>query len=307
MWADRDRLLDPLDQKAVERLMPRIAFLTMHSLDGFECDDELTREPLRQRGIELALIPWREPTDWRQFDAVIVRSPWDYQSRFQEFLSVLRAIDRSGTALWNPLPLLEWNLHKSYLLELQARGVPIVPTIRAEKLTVERLRSWPGELGVEEIVIKPIVGAGAQCTHRLRFPWTPGAEDAAVADHVNSEYLAQPFLPAIALEGEYSLIYFHGQLSHAILKTPKPGDFRSQEEFGSQLVEVTPDAALRSHGDRVLAALSITPLYGRVDLVRHRDEFLLMEVELVEPALYLSKSPGAAERFADALAAMCHH
>jgi glutathione synthase/RimK-type ligase-like ATP-grasp enzyme len=283
-------------------LMPRIAFLTMHSLVGFECDDELALEPLRRRGIEVALIPWREPTDWRQFDAMIVRSPWDYQSRLPEFLQVLRQIDRSGTPLWNPLPLLEWNLHKSYLLELQSRGVPIVPTIRAENLTVERLRLLPGELGTGEIVIKPIVGAGAQRTHRLRFPWTREAEEAAVADHMNSEYLAQPYLPAIAEEGEFSLIYFQGQLSHAILKTPKPGDFRSQEEFGSQLKEVTPDASLRSHGDRVLAALSITPLYGRVDLVRHRDEFLLMEVELVEPALYLSKSPGAAERFADALA-----
>lgn len=279
----------------------------MHSLEGFECDDELTLEPLRHRGVEVALIPWREPTDWRQFDAVIVRSPWDYQSRFAEFLKVLRDIDRRGTPLWNPLPLLEWNLHKSYLLELQSRGVPIVPTIRGESLTVERLRSLPEELGAEEIVIKPIVGAGAQRTHRLYFPWTGEAEDAAVADHVDSEYLAQPFLPAIAEEGEYSLIYFQGELSHAILKTPKPGDFRSQEEFGSRLIEITPDAQLRSCGDRVIAALSVRPLYGRVDLVRHDEGFALMEVELVEPALYLRKSPGASERFADALVGMLNY
>ena len=284
--------------------MPTLAFLTMHSLDGFECDDELTLEPLRQRGIEVASIPWREPTDWRQFDAVVVRSPWDYQSRFHEFIEVLRTIDRSGTQLWNPLALMEWNLHKSYLMDLQSRGVPIVPTIRASDLTADRLRSLPTELGTSEIVIKPIVGAGANRTHRLRFPWTGAAEQAAVADHNASEYLAQPFLRAIADEGEYSLVYLEGQLSHAILKTPKPGDFRSQEEFGSRLTQITPDAQLRSHGDRVLAALPTPPLYGRVDLIRHNNGFALMEVELVEPALYLSKSPGAAERFAGALASM---
>ena len=284
--------------------MPTIAFLSMHSLDGFECDDELTIEPLRQLGIEVASIPWREPTDWRQFDAVVVRSPWDYQLRFQEFLEVLRTIERSGTPLWNPLALMEWNLHKSYLLELQSRGVPIVPTIRASNLTPDRLRSLLDELSTSEIVIKPIVGAGASRTHRLRSPWTSAAEQAAVADHAASEYLAQPYLRTIADEGEYSLIYLQGQLSHAILKTPKPGDFRSQEEFGSRLTQITPDAQLRSHGDRVLATLPTPPLYGRVDLIRHNDGFALMEVELVEPALYLSKSPGAPERFARALASM---
>ncbi len=284
--------------------MPTIAFLTMHSLDGFECDDELTIEPLRQHGIEVASIPWRDPTDWRQFDAVVVRSPWDYQSRFQEFIEVLRVIDRSGTQLWNPLALMEWNLHKSYLLDLQSHGVPIVPTIQGNGLTIERLHSLPAELGTPEIVIKPIVGAGASRTHRLRFPWTSAAEDSAIADHAASEYLAQPYLRTIADEGEYSLIYLEGQLSHAILKTPKPGDFRSQEEFGSRLTQITPDAQLRSHGDRVMSALPTPPLYGRVDLIRHNGGFALMEVELVEPALYLRKALGAAERFAAALASM---
>lgn len=284
--------------------MPTIAFLTMHSLDGFECDDELAIEPLRHLGIEVISIPWRGPTDWRQFDAVVVRSPWDYQSRFQEFLSVLRTIEHSGTPLWNPLPLMEWNLHKSYLLELQSRGVPIVPTLRGRDLTVERLQRLPADMGTPEIVIKPIVGAGAQRTHRLRYPWSTAAGEAAVADHATSEYLAQPYLPTIADEGEYSLIYFQGDLSHAILKTPKPGDFRSQEEFGSRLTPITPDAQLRSHGDRVMAALPTPPLYARVDLIRNNDGFALMEVELVEPALYLSKSPGSAERFATALASI---
>ena len=284
--------------------MPTIAFLTMHSLDGFECDDELTLEPLRHCGIEVASIPWRETTEWQQFDAVVVRSPWDYQSRFQEFIEVLRTIDRSGTQLWNPLALMEWNLHKSYLFDLQSRGVPIVPTIRGSDLTADRLRSLPAELGTPEIVMKPIVGAGAHRTHRLRFPWTDVAEEAAVSDHAASEYLAQPYLRAIADEGEYSLIYLEGQLSHAILKTPKPGDFRSQEEFGSRLAQITPDAQLQSHGDRVMAALPTPPLYGRVDLIRHNGGFALMEVELVEPALYLRQALGAAERFAAALANM---
>ena len=97
------------------------------------------------------------------------------------------------------------------------------------------------------------------------------------------------------------MIYFGGQFSHAIRKTPKAGDFRSQEEFGSKLTSVPPDDSLMESANRVIASLAQLPLYARVDLVRHGDRFALMEVELVEPALYLSKSPGAAERFATAI------
>ncbi|RLS59285.1 MAG: hypothetical protein DWH91_00465 [Planctomycetota bacterium] len=281
--------------------MASIAFLTMDSLAGFECDDERVIAPLRQRGIEVVFAPWRQPTDWTAFQAVIVRSPWDYQAHCDEFLTVLRTIDQSGTPLWNPLPLMEWNLHKSYLLELAAKGVPIVPTIRGRNLTKDTLRTLPDHWDCSEIIIKPIIGAGASRTHRLRTPWTESAERTAVADHHNTEYLAQPFLTSIIEEGEFSLIYFQGCLSHAILKTPRAGDFRSQEEFGSRLQEVTPDNELREHGDRVLAALPDRPLYARVDLIRHAGGFSLMEVELIEPALYLSKSQGAADRFAEAL------
>lgn len=281
--------------------MAPIAFLTMHSLAGFECDDELMVAPLLQRGIEVVFVPWRQPTDWTAFQAVIVRSPWDYQTHCAEFLAVLRTIDRSGTPLWNPLLLMEWNLHKSYLLELAAQGIPIVPTVRGKNLTAETLRALPDHWNCSEIIIKPIIGAGASRTHRLRAPWTEFAERAAVADHYNAEYLAQPFLSSITEEGEFSLIYFQSRLSHAILKTPRAGDFRSQEEFGSRLQEITPDNELREHGDRVLAALPGRPLYARVDLIRHAGGFSLMEVELIEPALYLSKSQGAAERFAEAL------
>lgn len=284
--------------------MPTIAYLTMVSLAGYECDDPLTFEPLAQLGIEVVLTPWDQPTDWSRFDAVIVRSPWDYQKRFDEFLAVLRQIEASGTRLWNPYSLMEWNLHKSYLLELQDRGIPIVPTIHGRDLTLARLKELPGLLDADEIVIKPIVGAGAHRTHRLKFPLSDAQLLGAVSDHAHSEYLAQPFLRSIVDEGEYSLIYFGGELSHAILKTPKPGDFRSQEEFGSRLVSITPDESLRRHADRVIAAISPQPLYGRVDLIRHNGGFALMEVELVEPALYLSKSPGAAERFANAIASM---
>lgn len=283
--------------------MIRIAYLTMKSLAGYECDDPLTLEPLARRGIEVVLTPWDCPTDWKQFAAVVVRSPWDYQKRFDQFLTVLGEIDRSGVPLWNPLSLMRWNLHKSYLLELRERGIPIVPTISGRHLTRECLLQLPVALGTEEIVIKPIVGAGAHRTHRLRFPLTEEQISAVVADHEKSEYLAQPFLNAIIDEGEYSLIYFGGEFSHAIRKRPLPGDYRSQEEFGSRLDSISPDPVMLQHAERVLAALSHEPMYARVDLIRHAGGFALMEIELVEPALYLSKSPGAADRFADVIAA----
>lgn len=284
--------------------MPAIAFLSMKSLAGYECDDPLTYEPLAQLGIQMESVPWDEPSDWKRFEAVIVRSPWDYQKRFEEFRSVLRTINRSGTALWNPLALMEWNLHKSYLLELESRGVPIVPTRRGSHLTHQDLQQLPDQLGTEQIIIKPIVGAGAHRTHRLKFPLTADQTENVLRDHQESEYLAQPFLNSIITEGEYSLIYFGGRFSHAIRKTPRAGDFRSQEEFGSQLVAIEPDPCLTEHADRIIAVLTPQPLYARVDLIRFQDGFALMEVELVEPALYLSKCPAAAQRFAAAIAHM---
>ena len=275
----------------------RVAFLSTTGLEGFFVYDELAVPPLAARGVQVDTVPWRAEVDWTDYDAVVIRSTWDYQDDAERFLGVLAAIS-ARTRLFNPLEVVRWNIDKRYLLELEASGVPIVPTRVHEGLTSSALDAGREAFGVDEIVVKPTVSANADGTFRL-----PRAVDAsdALAALARRSVLVQPFAPAIVEEGEVSVFAFAGAISHAILKTPAEGDFRVQEEHGGRLKAIGMDAALRAAAERAFAALPGDLLYSRVDFVRYGGEWLLMEAELVEPSLYFTLDEGSAERFAEAV------
>jgi hypothetical protein len=280
----------------------RCAFLSMSSLAGFYCDDECAYPAFRQRGWEVEAVDWRRrDLDWRTYDAVVMRSCWDYQSDHEAFLDVLAAIESSDTPLANSRALSQWNLRKSYLHELEARGVPTVPTLIARAGEGLRFDRWRRELASEEIVLKPLIGANAGHTYRVGVR----IDDAQLANVAQAfrdrDHLVQPFMRSVIDEGEYSLFYFGGAYSHAILKTPQPNDFRVQEDHGGVIRSVHPDAALEAAGRRTIAALPENPLYARADYVRDgADRFVLMELELIEPSLYLRMDAAAPARFARA-------
>jgi glutathione synthase/RimK-type ligase-like ATP-grasp enzyme len=279
------------------------AFLTMHSLDGFVTDDHLVHAPLAAAGWTLQYIPWRQKgIDWSRYDLVLIRSTWDYHRDADAFLAVLAEIHRSGTCLQNDLDLVTWNLRKTYLHDLEAAGIPIVPTRWGEGLDMDRLDRLFDTLDAGEIVVKPVVSAGAHDTFRLPRH-APRDTLAQVADtFAQRPFMAQPFLDAIVQEGEYSVFFFGGSHSHTVVKRPKTGDFRVQEEHGGQLCAVAPEARLLSQANAVVESLRQPPLYARVDLVRGSDgRFLLMEIELIEPSLYFRISPGSPARFVQAL------
>jgi hypothetical protein len=281
--------------------MRHCAFLTLDAPEGWVTDDDLTHEPLRALGWEVTTLPWNRPgVDWSRFEAVVIRSTWDYFRRFDEFLATLEAIDRSGARLANPLETVRWNLRKTYLRDLEARGLPVVPTLWQTGSNADRIRSLFDELETDEIVLKPVVSASAHDTFRLRRD-SDFSELAAL--FAGREVMAQPFLASILDEGEYSLFYFGGELSHTILKSPKDKDFRVQEEHGGFIRPADPPAPLPDLGRCIMEALPVQPLYARVDLVRYGPGFVLMELELVEPSLYFRIVPGSAERFARAFAA----
>jgi glutathione synthase/RimK-type ligase-like ATP-grasp enzyme len=284
--------------------MKRCAFLTLDDPADYVIDDELAVAPLAALGWRVESLPWRQRArPWSDFDAVVIRSPWDYHHAPAEFLAVLGEIERSGARLANPLALVRWNLEKTYLRELAARGVQVVPTVWRDRLRPGGLARLFDAVGGDEIVVKPTIGATAEGAFRL--------DRAAVRTHAEQieryyarrPLLAQPFQRAVLDEGESSLFYFNGRLSHAVVKTPKPADFRVQEDHGGEIRAVRAGTALRRAGRRVLRALGEATLYARVDLVRSGDanDFLLMELELIEPALYLRMDPGAPARFARAL------
>jgi glutathione synthase/RimK-type ligase-like ATP-grasp enzyme len=270
----------------------------MDSLDGFVSDDDLAIAPLAEYGWNVETVSWRGRTDWSRYDAVIIRTTWDYQDDPERFLEVLSEIEASGTILQNSRSLAEWNLDKRYLAELEANGVRIVPTIWGEEIfTARDLDTWLNAFGASEVVVKPTVSATAQDTFRLTE-----YDPVAAARFDGRSYMVQPFIQAIVDEGEFSVFYFNGEYSHGILKTPKPDDFRVQEEHGGIIRAVQPEPGLLKAADAISQLIGSHPLYARIDLVRDPiGGFQLMELELIEPALYLRMDPGAPSRFAAAI------
>lgn len=279
----------------------RIALLSIDDLSDYVADDELVIEPLRELGHVAEFVPWqRAAVEWREYGGVIIRTTWDYQNNLAAFLGVLQQIN-SQTRLANPLEIAQWNTDKKlYLRDLAERGARIVPTIwNNSKIENRQIELWFQQLQSDEIVIKPTVSANAQDTLRFKR-----GEDATTLSRLfdNRSCMVQPFMRGIAEEGEFSLSYFNGEYSHAILKTPKAGDFRVQEEHGGTIHAITAPASLLAAGKKILDCISPAPLYARVDFVRtEAGEFALMELELIEPSLYLRKAEHAPRLFAEAI------
>ena len=275
--------------------MPHCAFLSISNTAGWFIDDELVHPFLEELGWSVQNIPWNQPTDWDQFDLVVIRSPWDYQQHLEEFKQVLQRIQNSKAVLLNPLELVLWNIHKGYLFELESKGVELVPTLQFSGLTREGLREAFLHFSKDELIVKPLIGANADYTYRLKKS-NPDSWETALEIFSQKEGMIQPFMESIVSEGEFSLMYFEGKLSHTILKTAGEGDFRIQEEHGGGVIPIpNPDSALCEAAEKAMSALPQMPFYARVDLVRTpQNTFALMELELIEPCLYFrfdSESP----------------
>jgi len=282
----------------------RCAFLTR---DEVTHDDALAAPPLSSLGWLVEAVPWRRHgVDWRTYDLVVIRSAWDYHHAPGEFLDLLADID-ACTTLENPLPQVRWNVPKTYLRELADHEVPIVPTVWRDQLRPGAVGALFDEIGTEEIVLKPVVSASAHGSYRLGRH-TASTQVAEIETFFNEvPLMAQPMVPAILSEGEFSLFYFNGEFSHAVVKQPGPGDYRVQEEYGGSTRTVAANRELLEAGSTALDVLDVAPLYARVDLVRANDQpgYWLMEMELIEPVLYLATDPQAPVRFAEAIASRC--
>lgn len=279
--------------------MPACAFLSISNTEGWFIDDDLVHPFLEELGWTVKNVPWNQPSDWDQFDLVVIRSPWDYQQHLEEFQKVLHEIDQSKALLLNPLELVLWNINKGYLFELEQKGVELVPTIRISGLDSQSLEKAFESLQTEQLIVKPIIGANADDTFWLKKSqpenWTK-----ALSVFQNKEGMIQPFMRSIVDEGEFSLMYFQGKFSHSIIKTVGKGDFRVQEEHGGGVIPLAiPDESLVAAAEKVLHALPQKPFYARVDLVKTpQNSFALMELELIEPCLYFRFDENSPEKFA---------
>lgn len=282
--------------------MKNIAFLSMDSLDGFVSDDELAIPFLNNLGFNVDTISWRQKNDWDKYEMAILRTTWDYQNDPGYFLSVLNEINSSSAILQNDFELIKWNINKKYLKDLEGKNIDIVPTIWKEKFDDACLEDFFSYFNTEELIIKPVISANADNTFRIKKNEINNYNKELHKIFKKVPFMIQPFMKNIIDEGEYSLFYFGNDYSHAILKKPKPKDFRVQEEHGGIITSIKPEKKLINIGRNIITLLSSVPLYSRIDLVRNsNNNFELMEVELIEPALYFRTDALSPKRFASAI------
>lgn len=299
--------------------MSRVAFATWRSQPDLTIDDRLVVEPLSRLGIEVEGAVWSSVTiAWDTYDAVVLRSTWDYHVRAGAFGRWLDRLEGLGVRVFNSPGLVRWNLDKRYLAELERRGVPVEPTVWLNRGERADLGIVLAATGWEEAVIKPTVSASAHRTWRTS-PGAVAADQAALEQMLSrSGVMVQRLNRGIATAGEWSLVFLGDTYSHAVVKMPAEGEFRVQEKAGGTLAASDPspsivhgaraalEAALEAASASALAAgdpLGDGPLYARVDGVPDGERLVVMEIELIEPSLYLGAALGAPERFAAALAA----
>lgn len=279
--------------------MTQIALVTYDKLPDLSPDDQLFRAALERCGVDARATVWDDPAvDWAAFDAIIVRSCWDYYLRYEPFMRWIDQRAREDVVLWNPPALLKWNADKQYLRELEERGIPVVPTRWVERGAATSLADIAASTGWREAVVKPAISASAHSTWRVSLP--PSEEDSLRFDREVAlrTVLVQPLLEEVARDGELSLVFLGETFSHAVIKRPKPGDFRVQHEHGGSAELVSASDEVIAQAAAALAGAPAPTLYARVDGCIVNDAFVLMELELLEPSLFFSLEPDAANRMA---------
>ena len=282
--------------------MPRIALATYAKLPTLNDDDRLLVPALAALGVTAVPAVWDSAeVCWDEFQGVLIRSSWDYHLRASEFLAWIGRLERAAVAVWNPGALLRWNHHKRYLRDLAAHGVATVPTRWLPRGEPVDLPALLADAGWREAVVKPAVSASAFGTWRTA-PDTAAGEQSRLDELLRGgDVMVQPLLSEVADAGEWSLLFLGRQFSHAVLKRPASGDYRVQWEFGGSAVSAAPPGHLIADAERVIAAVPGDPVYARVDGVERAGRLVLMELELIEPHLFLGWDAHAAGRLASAL------
>lgn len=272
-------------------------------LGNILADDGLLRAALLRRGLTSVRVDWsRGDVDWSRFRCAVFRTTWDYFDRFGEFTDWLDRV-QSRTQLINSVPTVRWNLDKHYLADLRSRGVPVVETVFVERGDSLPLADWLTRLGWARAVVKPCVSGAARHTYRL------DGENATEIDAIvrpllaTEAFMLQPFQESIVRHGEDTLMLFDGEFTHAVRKIVRPGDFRVQDDFGGTVHDLAPTEEQIELARRAMSACDPLPAYGRADLVRdNQGRWAIMELEVIEPELWLRRCPAAAEAFAEAIA-----
>lgn len=247
-------------------------------------------------GFKPAYRHWTETGDLSNYKLILPLIAWGYQRETSRWFALLDRMETDNLPVCNPVSVLRWNSDKAYLVELAEAGINVVPTIMTSQLDQETLSQAAAEFGTDLLIIKPPISGGADGTYKIN------ASDNIPAMVLGQRMMIQPFLPAISGEGEFSLFYFGGHYSHAIIKRPAKGDFRVQDYFGGTETAINPPADTLELATAALHAAPDKTLYARVDMVRDAEGIIrLMELELIEPSLFLHFADDKGAAFAAAV------
>lgn len=279
----------------------QIAIATCNRFPDLAADDRLFLEALQKQGATATPAIWNDDTvSWRDFDGVVIRSCWDYHQKPNDFLLWLELLERELVRVWNPVSILRGNMRKTYLQQWEQNGFAVVPTeflpcgVTGELAEILSRRGW------DSVVVKPDISASSYRTRLVARDKANDEESYFQKLLQDSGVLVQPFLPEVAELGEWSFIFIDGSFSHAALKRPRAGDFRVQDDFGGSQTRMVPPAPLLRAATRIAEEIPSPWLYARIDGVELNGIFTLIELELIEPSLFLMLERNSAARLASA-------
>lgn len=257
---------------------------------------------LQELGVDFGLEIWSDShVEWQQYSHLLIKSPWDYFDRYDEFLKWCQKVKELGLMVFNSIDTIIRNSDKRYLLEIYEKGFHIVPTQFIPKGSNPDLIDYFVKFGTDQLVIKPTVSGGSKNTLKLNENNWKQKQNQIDTLLQSEDFMVQPFISEISDQGEYSYLFFNGEFSHAVLKSPKAGEFRVQHYFGGIVTEVNPSKEELDYIQKVVDEFASKTLYARVDGVWIEGIFYLMELELIEPYLFLFTSEKAKLNYKAAL------
>jgi len=282
--------------------MRKIALATSNEYADLTADNRELLNKLLFWGVDVEPIVWSSrDLQWNQYDAVFIRSCWDYHLHYDEFLKWIDLLENEGVAVFNSPAILRWNSNKRYLRELREKGINLVPTVWMDKNSSVPLQEILNQNGWGKAVIKPCIAADAYGTCLTSENASRDEEMLRAMLEKHGDIIVQKFIPEIQKFGEWSFIFFDGQFSHAVIKKPHEGDFRVQEKFGGTSKGQRPPRELVAQASKALQVLPDAGLYARVDAIQVDRTLLLVELEMLEPTLFFDRHPKAVTRFADCI------
>jgi glutathione synthase/RimK-type ligase-like ATP-grasp enzyme len=281
---------------------PIVAFVTWAGLTDLVADDRLAATALADLGVRTDAVCWDDRrADWLRYDAVVLRSTWDYHHRVAEFRAWIDRMETLGARVWNRPDTLRWNMDKRYLGDLSYPHLAPPPTAFFAQGSRIDLAALLDARGWDEAVMKPTISADGFATERTSRAGAAADQAAVDAMIARSDVMIQPLVPEIRTNGELSLMFFGGAFSHAVRKRPQSGEFRVQERLGGVISAADAPVDVITHARGLLDVCAPGCLYARVDLVLTEERAVLMEIELVEPSLFLEHAPASAPAFAAAI------